>query len=398
MQSGCWPVSFESNAVKSHLNLKARSERISDRMRRRAFLASVSRAALAFPFFPLLLRAEGNQTSGQLNDRKAWDALIANLETQIPKWMEDSILPGLSMLMMKDAKVFWRRGFGFRDSASKAPVDNDTLFEAGSVSKTVFAYAVMKLCEKGIMDLDTPLTHYTSERFLEGDPRLELITARRVLSHTSGFQNWRSEKKPLQIQFNPGEKFSYSGEGYSYLQSVLTHLTGQPIEAYMKANIFVPFGMASTGYIWNEMFDKHAARPHDREGKPFPNKKRTAQDVARYAAAGDLHTTPTDYAKFLIEVIEPKKPDAFRLNQKSLTEMVRPQVKVNDSTSWALGWEIEHTPRGNFIGHGGDNKGFHAFAVASPEHKSGYIIMTNGDNGTDVLKKVMETINRFLTT
>ena len=84
----------------------------------------------------------------------------------------------------------------------------------------------MKLCEKGVMDLDTPLTKYTSERFLEGDPRLDLITARHVLSHTSGFQNWRSEKEPLKIHFKPGEKWSYSGEGYSYLQSVVTHLIG----------------------------------------------------------------------------------------------------------------------------------------------------------------------------
>jgi CubicO group peptidase (beta-lactamase class C family) len=74
------------------------------------------------------------------------------------------------------------------------------------MSKPVFAYAVMKLCEKGVMDLDTPLTNYTPERFLEGDPRLDLITARRVLSHTTGFPNWRSEKTPLAIQFTPGER------------------------------------------------------------------------------------------------------------------------------------------------------------------------------------------------
>lgn len=78
--------------------------------------------------------------------------------------------------------------------------------------------------------------------------------------------------------------------------------------------------------------------------------------------------------------------------------MVRPQVKTNDqySSSWALGWQIQHTERGNFILHGGDNTGFHAFAVASVEGKSGYVIMTNGDNGVEVLKKVMEMINRFL--
>jgi len=369
---------------------------MSHRMRRREFLVESSRAALSFSLLPLVARAQGNQISAELKDGAHWGTRIADLERLIPKLMEEAIVPGLSIAIIKDAQLLWRRGFGVKDRASKEPVDNDTVFEAASVSKTVFAYAAMKLCEKGVIGLDTPLTKYTPKPFLEGDPRLELITARHVLSHTSGFQNWRSDKNPLKIHFTPGEKYLYSGEGYSYLQSVVTHLTGQPIEPYMKANLFVPFGMASSGYVWNDTFESHAARPHDSEGKPFDNKKRTAIDVARYAAAGDLHTTPTDYAKFIIEVIDPKKSDAFRLNKDSLEEMLRPQVKVNDSTSWALGWQIQHTKKGNFILHGGDNKGFHAFAVASVEGKSGYVIMTNGDNGVEVLKKLMEMINRFL--
>src|SRR5207248_1472461 len=114
-----------------------------------------------------------------------------------------------------------------KHAASKETVDMDTVFEAGSTSKPVFAYAVLKLCEKGVMNLDTPLTKYTSRRFLEADPRLELITARHVLSHTTGFQNWRSKEEPLKIHFTPGEKWSYSGEGYGYLQSVVTQLTGK---------------------------------------------------------------------------------------------------------------------------------------------------------------------------
>jgi CubicO group peptidase (beta-lactamase class C family) len=262
----------------------------------------------------------------------------------------------------------------------------------------VFAYAVMKLIEKGVIGLDTPLTRYSPKPFLEGDPRLALITARHVLSHTSGFQNWRSEEEPLKIHFTPGEKYLYSGEGYSYLQSVVSHVTGQPIEPYMRANLFVPFGMVSSGYEWNNRFQKRMARPHDQNGRPFQNNKPTAKSIARYAAAGELRTTPTDYAKFLIEVIAPKKSDAFRINQESNKEMLRPQVKVSDSTSWALGWEIQHTPTGNFIMHGGDNKGFHAFVAASVERKWGVVIMTNSENGNQVIVKLIlgETMQRLL--
>jgi CubicO group peptidase (beta-lactamase class C family) len=295
----------------------------------------------------------------------------------------------------------WRRGFGVKDSASKEPVDNDTIFEAASMSKPVFAYAVIKLCEKGVMNLDTPLTKYTSERFLKDDPRLDLITARHVLSHTTGFQNWREEgDQPLKIHFTPGERYQYSGEGYSYLQSVVTHLTGQPIEPFMKANVLEPFGMASSGYIWNDTFETRMARPHDPDGKPTDIKKATAESVARYAAAGSLKATPTEYAKFLLEVIDPKKGDAFRLNGDSLKEMLRPHVKVpNDqiSISWALGWQIFHSDGDDFIAHGGDNEGFHSFTVASVGKKRGFVVMTNGENGVALLQELMvEVLNPFL--
>src|SRR5436309_4953102 len=273
------------------------------RMRRKEFLVESARAALGFSLLPLLTQAQGNQKSAELKNGAPSETLIADFERLIPKLMEEAIVPGLSIALIKDAKLFWRRGFGVKDRASKVPVDNDTAFEAASVSKTVFAYAVMKLCEKGLIGLDTPLTKYSPKPFLKGDPRLELITARHVLSHTSGFQNWRSDKEPLKIHFTPGEKHMYSGEGYSYLQSVVTHMTGQPIEPYMKANLLVPFGMAASGYAWNDTFEKRMARPHDKKGKPFDNNKPTATHVARYAAAGELRTTPTDYAKFLIEVI-----------------------------------------------------------------------------------------------
>jgi len=344
-----------------------------------------------------------------------WQPTLAGLENDIAKAMDEAKVPGLSIAIIKDAKLFWRRGFGVKDTAAKEPIDNDTLFEAASVSKTVFAYAVMKLCEKGVMNLDTPLSKYTSERFLESDPRLDLITARHVLSHTTGFQNWRSKEKPLQIRFTPGERFSYSGEGYYYLQSVMTHLTGHvnrevssryeaglevfatDFDHYMRANVFQPFGMRSSAYVWNDTLKNYAA-PHDAEGKPSAKRKTSATTAARYGAAGGLHTTPTDYAKFLIEVIDPKRSDAFRLNKTSRAEMLRPQVKINDSISQALGWQIRHTENGDFIMHSGGNPGFAAFVVGSVQRKSGLVIMTNSDNGHLVIDKLLlgDILHEFL--
>jgi len=351
-----------------------------------------------------------------------WKDLLAELERQIPQLMRAAAVPGLSIAIIKDGRVFWRRAFGVKNVVSKEPVDHDTLFEAASTSKPLFAYAVMKLCERHALTLDTPLTRYTTERFLEGDPRLDLISARQVLSHTSGFPNWRSEEEPLAIQFTPGERWSYSGEGYSYLQSVVTHLIGgrlnpndcdrfeagvkvcatvPNIDDYMRDNLVVPFGMNASGYLWTDGMEAHVARGHDPTGKPLEtNRKPSGPALARYGMAGGLFTTPSDYAKFLLEILEPQPSDRFRLSPASLKEMLRPQVRRNPESSWALGWEINHTPDGDFIRHGGGNPGFSCFVAASVPRKTGYVIMTNSeDNGyLGVIAKLItgDTLSQFI--
>jgi CubicO group peptidase (beta-lactamase class C family) len=348
-------------------------------------------------------------------------ALFDELDKQIPQLMRDATVPGLSIAILRDAQLLWRRGFGVRDAQSKVPVDVDTVFEAASTSKPVFAYAVMKLREKGVIDLDTPLTKYTSDRFLPGDPRLDLITARHVLSHTTGFPNIRSRGNPLAINFTPGEQWSYSGEGYSYLQSVVTHLIGgrvnpadcgtfetdmrvcatEPsIADYMTTNVLTPFGMTSSGYFWNDAMAAHMAKGHDETGTPSQaNRRPTGPSVARYGMVGGLCTTPTDYARFIAEILNPKSSDPFRLTNESLGEMLRPQVRRNAESSWALGWEIHHSPTGDFFTHGGDNPGFQCLVAGSVQRKTGLVIMTNGENGYDgVIAKLItgDTLSQLL--
>jgi len=370
-------------------------------MRRREFFGHSAAAALGFSFSPLPGWPQ-DKPSEKKNDLAApapsFDILIRNLEQQTPNVLDENFVPGLAIVLIRNGKAGWHRAFGVRDSESKKPVDDGTIFEAASMGKPVFAYAVMKLCERGVLNLDTPLTRYTPERYLEGDPRLDLITARHVLSHTSGFQDWRSDKEPLAIHFTPGEKYMYSGEGYSYLQSVVRHLTGQTLDQFMRANVFAPFGMESAGYVWNDQFQKRMARPHGKEGKPMENNKPT--DVTRYGAAGELRVTAGDYARFLLEVVNPRPSDAFRLTKASLGEMLRPHVKVDDqysTSSWGLGFEIRQEANRAYIMHGGGNKGFQSFSAATSNGHFGYVIMTNGDNGFAVLKKLMMGhLNPFL--
>jgi CubicO group peptidase (beta-lactamase class C family) len=297
----------------------------------------------------------------------------------------------------------------------QAAVDNSTVFEAGSISKPVFAYAVMKLCERRVIELDTSLAKYTATKFVQEDSRLDLITARRVLSHTTGLPNWRSKEQPLKISFTPGEKWRYSGEGYHYLQSVITGLMGRADSThcgtyeegysvcasdfgdYMIAHVLRPFAMTSSGYVWNEAIGQNMARPHDKNGLPITYVKRSAIDVARYGSAGALLSTPTDLAKFLIEVMSPKPADNYRLNAASRKEMLRPQIDLPPldylqdgrllKLSWALGWMVIHLEGGDVHCHGGDNEGFHSMAAMSIARKSGFVVMNNGESGYEMIEK-----------
>ncbi|MBI4909471.1 MAG: beta-lactamase family protein [Acidobacteria bacterium] len=343
----------------------------------------------------------------------------ASIAPRITSLMAEHSIAGLSLAIVRGASIMWARGFGVRDAASGVAVDEGTMFEAASMSKPVFAYAVMKLCEKGILQLDTPLTRYTSGRFLEGDPRLHFITARHVLSHTSGLPDIRSGSRPLKIHFAPGERWQYSGEGYAYLQSVATSLTGSVLaspcstyeaglkvcgtdfDAQMRTNLLSPFGMNLSGYLWTEVFAKHLARPHDTNGKPLPPRHYTSADAARYGSMGGLLTTAADYAKFVIEIMAPKPADTFRLNTASWREMLRPQVKVEDgpgySISWALGWKIARTAEyGELVSHGGDQTGFHSLAEFSLAAKTGYVILTNGENGWKLIQTLAPELARLV--
>jgi CubicO group peptidase (beta-lactamase class C family) len=295
-------------------------------------------------------------------------------------------LPGASMVLIDEGKVFWQAHCGVKNADTKEPVDRNTVFAQCSNTKPVFAYAVLKLCEKGVMDLDVPLTKYTTKRFLEGDPQLDLITTRHVLTHTTGFPNWRNDQQPLAIQFTPGTRHQYSGEGFRYLQSVVEEVTGTPFVDFMRQNILEPFGMTSSRLVWDgdNQFASRVATGHDRSGRPIPKTPQTPEearrDLATYGAAAMLHSTADDYAKFLLEILDPKPADAFRLNENSWREYLRPQFKRNEIASSALGWVVGQIPGVTVFTHAGSAAGANCDVNASLGRKCALLITTNGDN------------------
>ena len=168
----------------------------------------------------------------------------------------------------------------------------------------------------------------------------------------------------------------------------------------MESMLVVPFGMRSSGYVHKPWFDTRRARPHDVKGNPLPYRTGRAIDTARYGAAGGLLTTPGDYAKFMMEVIDPKPQDDHHLSAHSLKEMMTAQVEVtrlgDDIVSWGLGWRIARTPHAVFFGHGGENPGFQCISEACLADRSGFVAMTNGENGGKLLQTLAPELSMRL--
>jgi len=351
-------------------------------MHRRNFLIESGLATLGL--LTVLPRcAHGMQSPAGSKDAFL-ESLIAQWEAGIPKWLQESKMPAVSIALVRDGRLAWRRAFGVMDTGTNEPVDLDSLFAACSDTKPVFAYGVMKLAEKGVLNLDTPLVKYTTRR-VTADPRVELITARHVLTHTTGFPNWR-QGPDLPIQFAPGSQYQYSGEGFSYLQSVVEEITGKSFERFMLDNILKPLGMTSSRITWDLKSVGQIAKPHDANGKRYTEKFSTpgtvaeqVEGIARYGAAAMLLTTPADYATFLLEFLNPKPADDFRLNEASRREMMRPQVKK--TTGWeGLAWPLEqHEGIPTVFAHSGQDAGWYCFAAGCIERRSGLMVMLNGD-------------------
>lgn len=303
-------------------------------------------------------------------------------------------MPAVSIAIVRDGQLAWRRAFGVKDTGTNEPVDDDTVFAACSDTKPVFAYGVLKLCEKGVLNLDTPLTKYTKRRIAK-DPRIELITTRHVLNHTTGFPNWR-QGEDLPIEFTPGSQYQYSGEGFSYLQSVVEEITGKSFEDFMRDNILTPLGMTSSRVTWDADYVKRIAKPHDENGKRIAGKYYTppspvelAEGIARYGAAAMLMTTPADYATFLLEFLNPKPANNFRLSDASREEMLRPQIKTKQAWE-GLAWPLEqHEGTPVIFAHSGQDPGYYCFAAGCVERRSGLMVMLNGDSYVPFAMKLL---------
>lgn len=300
-------------------------------------------------------------------------------------------VPGLSMATVSGNTPAISTTLGLRDRQSGQAMDADTVFEAASLTKPVFAYAVLKLAQDGILSLDQPLADILP--FYLEEPAG--ITPRHVLSHTAGLPNWRSDAAPLRGHFPPGHRFSYSGEGYVYLQKAVEKLCSESLDRIVASLVFAPLGMTKASLIWRDALHDNHAVPHTAAGQIFDDgfagKRFTAAN-----AAGSLYTTAEDYVRFLeatmavpflAEWLTPQT-HVLRGSLTNLDPATEPATRPD--IAWGLGWGIELQT--GCVFHWGDQKGFKAFAIAAPASGNAAVVLTNGDAGLSFLSRLLEPV------
>jgi CubicO group peptidase (beta-lactamase class C family) len=308
--------------------------------------------------------------------------------------MERCGVNGLSVAVLEGGEVAWAGAFGTLTACGATPVTADTVFGAADLSKPVFAYLVMRLVDRAVIDLDTPLFRYLPKPLftypaygeLRSDLRFETITARMVLSHRTGFPNWRWQNRSgrLDIKFPPGQRYGYSSEAFQYLQFVLEEKLGRRLQQLASEEVFRPLGMARTSFVLEERFDGCLAA----ELAHVPGYLRTRLR-SEASAASSLLTTAADYGRFMGAVArgEGLAADAAR-------EMLTPQVRVSSwrmldpatstgasparGPAWCLGWGRFETPVGDAIFHTGRDAGLENYAVIYLKERIGMVVLTVG--------------------
>jgi CubicO group peptidase (beta-lactamase class C family) len=327
--------------------------------------------------------------------------IVAVIDSLVPRLMEELHVPGVSLALILDRDVAWSRTFGYAEATQKVPVRVNTLFEACSMSKPVFAYIVLKLAEEGAIGLDDPLSNYVHNVPVDLRP----ITARMVLSHTSGLPNWRKgdeeREGPLTVAFTPGARFSYSGEGIFYLQRVVEEITGEPLDVLATRRLFRPLGLGSCSYVWTDSLDSRIATGHDDRGR-FLQKTAYVHPNAAYT----LYVSAEDYARLLLEVMKNDRSTPYSLTRRSVDTMLSRQVRLDSrdpivrpgkargsAVYWGLGWSINSTPSGDIAHHGGANRsGFRCFSQFSRERGTGIVIFTNSTGGGELWARLISRV------
>lgn len=328
----------------------------------------------------------------------------------VERLMRAGNVPGLGLAILNRGEIVYQRGFGFRDVEQRLPLSDTTVMYAASITKSMFAYTVMQLAQEGRIDLDRtidrylpkPLPEYEKYADLAGDERWRRITPRMLLSHTAGFPNWRylAPGEKLDIRYDPGSRYAYSGEGINLLQFVMEQGMGMNVDSLVRSRVFERFGMTRTSMTWRDDFEADHAIGYDEAGKALGHRRRTS-----VRAAGSADSDLADIARFARGVLRSEGLDAA-----TRREMLRPQVRIrsiyqfpttlNETThrddrialSYGLGWGLIRTPYGPAYFKEGHDDGWENYMITFDDAKTGIVILTNSSNGESIFRELLATL------
>ena len=332
---------------------------------------------------------------------------------EIDRLANEARVQGLAVAIFNNKNPVYQHTLGYKDFEKKLVLTDSTNIYGASLSKAVFSVLVMKLVADEVIDLDTPLESYLPKKIyeykpltrwhddysdLKSDSLYHKITARMCLAHTTGFQNWRSPDQKLKVFSTPGLKYSYSGEGFVYLQVVLEKITGKGLEQLAQEIVFKPLQMENTSYEWKPRFEKDFVYGHAKNGVAYDKDKDNEP-----RSGSTLETTMSDYIKFLTAILNHKL-----ISADSYDEIFSPQIKIhslaqfnegaqlttdkydNIKLSYGLGWGYLETPYGIGVFKGGHGNGFQHCSILFPESGKGILLMSNSDNAESIYKEVLE--------
>jgi CubicO group peptidase (beta-lactamase class C family) len=299
---------------------------------------------------------------------------------KVPQWLAENKVPVIGIGIIENGKLKYIKVFGELNNKVSAP--KNTIFEIASMVKPVVATVILKLVEAGQWNLDEPLSKYWVDPDLVGDILLNKLTTRHVLTHQTGFPNWRNGK--LRFDFEPGTKFQYSGEGFEYLRKALEIKFEKSLVQLSDSILFKPLGMKDTRYFFDKDMDTTLyAIPHDGQG----NRIEISSKDRGVNSASLLLTTIEDYSNFMIYVM-----NGAGLSPSLYNDMILSQAAERKHVGIGLAWEIvSDLPNGEYsIQHGGSNVGVKTMCVILPKSKRGVVIFTNGDNGQSICNNVIK--------
>ena len=316
-----------------------------------------------------------------LENKKIANPIFDN-DTEIERWLKDNKIPTLGIGVIENGKLQQVKVFGEITTSGSAPYN--TIFNVASLTKPVTAMVALKLVSLGKWSLDEPIYNYWTDPDIANDPRSKKLTTRIILSHQTGFPNWRwmNENKKLNFQFNPGTKYQYSGEGMEYLRKALEKKFNKSLQTLANELIFQPLKMNDTRYVWDENVDTtRLAMGYDKDGKAYKTIKNITPN-----AADDLLTTIEDYGNFLVSVI-----NGDGLTKKVFDEMTSNQVESSKGKHFGLGFEIYDLGNAEYaLSHGGSDDGVQTIMFVFPKTKQGLLIFTNSDTGISVYETLLK--------